>query len=208
LEALKDIGRDRKLRKVAKKEVLFHEGDELRTVPYMVHGKVRTFKINNEGKELVTGLHGTGDFVGYMGLLENGRAMETAEALEDCEVALVPREDLLALLYKDRDVSIRFIKMLARDIKEKEHHLLQLAYASVRQRVAQALLRVQDRFAVEKGPALGLHISREDLASIVGTATESLIRCLTDLKEEGLIASEGRDIRIVNRTGLEKLARR
>ena len=208
LEALKDIGRDRKLRKVAKKEVLFHEGDELRTIPYMVHGKVRTFKINNEGKELVTGLHGTGDFVGYMGLLENGRAMETAEALEDCEVALVPREDLLALLYKDRDVSIRFIKMLARDIKEKEHHLLQLAYASVRQRVAQALLRVQDRFAVEKGPGLGLHISREDLASIVGTATESLIRCLTDLKEEGLIASEGRDIRIVNRTGLEKLARR
>lgn len=208
LEALKDIGRDRKLRKVAKKEVLFHEGDELRTIPYMVHGKVRTFKINNEGKELVTGLHGTGDFVGYMGLLENGRAMETAEALEDCEVALVPREDLLALLYKDRDVSIRFIKMLARDIKEKEHNLLQLAYASVRQRVAQALLRVQDRFAVEKGPGLGLHISREDLASIVGTATESLIRCLTDLKEEGLIASEGRDIRIVNRAGLEKLARR
>ncbi|MBK6754718.1 MAG: response regulator [Flavobacteriales bacterium] len=208
LEALKDIGRDRKTRKIAKKEVLFHEGDELRYVPYVVTGKVRTFKVNKDGKEFVTGLHGEGDFVGYMGLLENGRAMETAEALEDTEVAPIPREDLLALLYKDRDVSIRFIKMLAHDVKEKEQHLLHLAYASVRQRVAQALLRVHERYADREGGELGVKISREDLASIVGTATESLIRCLTDLKEEGLIASEGRDIRMVNKAGLEKLARR
>ncbi len=208
LDALKDIGRDRRTRKVAKKEVIFHEGDELRQVPYLVHGKVRTFKINNDGKEFVTGLHVPGDFIGYMGLLENGRAMESAEALEECEVALVPREDLLALLYRDRDVSIRFIRMLARDVKEKEQHLLQLAYASVRQRVAQALLRVHERYAADKASDLGLRISREDLASIVGTATESLIRCLTDLKEDGLIASEGRDIRIVDKARLEKVAHR
>lgn len=208
LEALKDVGRDRKTRKVTKKDILFHEGDELRQLPYLVQGKVRTFKINTDGKEFVTGLHGAGEFIGYMGLLENGRAMETAEALEDCEVALIPREDLLALLYRDRDVSIRFIKMLAKDVKEKEQHLLQLAYASVRQRVAQALLRVHDRYAKEDASDLGVRISREDLATIVGTATESLIRCLTDLKEEGLIASEGREIRIVNKAKLEKLAHR
>ncbi|MBK9193643.1 MAG: response regulator [Flavobacteriales bacterium] len=206
VDALKDIGRDRKTRKVAKKEVVFHEGDELRQVPYMVHGKVRTFKINNDGKEFVTGLHGAGEFIGYMGLLENGRAMETAEALEDCEVALIPREDLLALLYKDRDVSIRFIKMLAHNVKENEQHLLQLAYASVRQRVAHALLRVHGRYAEDQNASLGVQISREDLASIVGTATESLIRCLTDLKEEGLIDTKGRDIRILDKQRLEKLA--
>ncbi len=206
LEALKDIGKDRKTRKVGKKEMLFHEGDELRSIPYIVSGKVRTFKINNEGKEFVTGLHGTGDFIGYMGLLENGRATETAEALEDCELSLIPREDLLALLYKDRDVSIRFIKMLARDVKEKEQHLLQLAYASVRQRVAQALLRVHERFAQAEDPGMGVRISREDLATIVGTATESLIRCLTDLKEEGAIETQGRDIRILDKVRLEQLA--
>jgi len=101
-----------------------------------------------------------------------------------------------------------FFKMLARDVKEKEQHLLQLAYASVRQRVAQATLRVHARYAATGGSGLGVKISREDLASIVGTATESLIRCITDLKEEGLIASEGRDIRIVDKTKLEKLAHR
>ncbi|HRH69577.1 MAG: response regulator [Flavobacteriales bacterium] len=206
LEALKNIGRDRRTRKAEKKETLFHEGDELRNIPFVVSGKVRTFKINSEGKEFVTGLHGTGDFIGYMGLLENGHATETAEALEECEVALIPREDLLALLYKDRDVSIRFIKMLAHDVKEKEQHLLQLAYASVRQRVAQALLRVHERYAQEKDRDLGVRISREDLAAIVGTATESLIRCLTDLKEEGAIETQGRDIRIKDRNRLEDLA--
>ncbi|MBS1580609.1 MAG: response regulator [Bacteroidetes bacterium] len=207
LEALKDVGRDRRTRRLAVKEVLFHEGDELRQVPYIIRGKVRTYKINNDGKEFVTGLNGPGDFVGYMGLLENGRAMETAEAMEECEVALVPREDLLALLYRDRDVSIRFIRMLARDVKDKEQHLLQLAYASVRQRVAQSLLRVHERYAAEgEADDLGVRISREDLASIVGTATESLIRCLTELKEDGIIDTQGRGIRIVDRRKLEKLA--
>ena len=207
LEALKDLTRDRRLRTVARKEVLLHEGDEMRHLPYVVSGKVRTFKMNDDGKQLVTGLWGAGDFIGYMGMLENGRAMETAEALEEVEVALVPREDLLALLHRDRDVSIRFIKMLAHDVKEKEQHLLQLAYASVRQRVAQALLRVHGRYAEKSKDDLGVRISREDLASVVGTATESLIRCLSDLKDEGLIETQGRDIHITNKSGLEKLAR-
>ncbi|MBK8500419.1 MAG: response regulator [Flavobacteriales bacterium] len=208
IAALQDLSKDRKARKFAVKEVLFHEGDELRSIPYLVSGKVRTFKINNDGKEFVTGLHSAGEFIGYMGLLESGHAQETAEALEPCEAALIPREDLLALLYRDRDVSIRFIKMLAHEVKEKEQHLLQLAYASVRQRVAQALLRVHARYAANDADALGVRISREDLATIVGTATESLIRCLTDLKEEGLIESQGRDIRIKDRSRLEKLAQR
>lgn len=206
IDPLKDLLKDPKMRLVKRKEILFHEGDDLRQVPYIVKGKVRTFKINNDGKEFVTGLHGEGDLVGYMGLLEGGRAMETAEALEDVELAMVPREDLIALLYKDRDVSIRFIKMLAGDLREREEHLLQLAYSSVRQRVAQALLRVHARYASGKDPELGLHMSREDLAAIVGTATESLIRCLTDLKEDKLIDTKGKEIRIIDKPGLERLA--
>ncbi len=206
VSALSDLNKDRKTRKVAKKEVLFHEGDDLRHVPYLISGKVRSFKINDEGKEFVTGLHDAGEFVGYMGLLENGRAGETAECMEDCEVAMVPREDLLALLYRDRDVSIRFIKMLAHDVKEKEQHLLQMAYASVRQRVAQVIIRLHERYATANDPGLGVRISREDLATIVGTATESLIRCLADLRDEGLVEAQGRDLRIADMARLKKVA--
>ena len=208
IDALKDIGHGKKNRHVHKKDVLFHEGDEIHQVPFIVSGKVRTFMVNNDGKEFVTGLHGEGDFVGYMGLLEGGLATETAEALEDTTVSLIPREDLFALLHKDRDVSIQFIKMLAHNVKEKEQHLLQLAYASVRQRVAQALLRIHARFADKNDEDLGVKISRDDLAAIVGTATESLIRCLSDLKDEGLIATQGREIHIIDQNGLVKLATR
>jgi CRP-like cAMP-binding protein len=190
VSALDDISKDRKTRNVERKGILFHEGDEMRTVPFLVSGKVRTFKVNNDGKEFVTGLHVPGDFIGYLGLLEGGHATETAEALEESEVAMVPREDLLRLLYRDRDVSMRFIRMLTHDVNERQERLLQLAYASVRQRVAQALLQLHERFSKDPSENLGVRISRDDLAAIVGTATESLIRCLTDLKDEGLIESQ------------------
>ena len=204
--ALQDLSKDRKIRVVERKGILFHDGDELRNVPFLVSGKMRTFKVNNDGKEFVTGLHVPGDFIGYLGMLESGHAMETAEALEESEVALVPKEDLMRLLYRDRDVSMRFIRMLTQEVGEKQERLLQLAYASVRQRVAQALLQLHDRFNADKSDDLGVRISRDDLAAIVGTATESLIRCLTDLKDEGLIATQGRDIRIADHRRLERLA--
>jgi len=206
LAALKDISADRKTRTFTKKEPIFYEGDELRSVYFINNGKVRTYKMNNDGKELVTGLQGPGSFLGHLAILEGGRSAESAEALEDTEVAIIPREDLLALMYRDRDVSIRFIKMLTQEVHEKEKQLLDLAYASVRQRVAQALLRLRDRFSGDDPGHLGVRISREDLATIVGTATESLIRTLSDLRGEGLIEVQGRDIRIRDGKGLEKLA--
>lgn len=207
LGALKDITAARKPRHVARKEIIFHEGDELRSVFFINKGKVRTFKMNNNGKEFATGLYTAGDFLGYMSVLEGGRVSESAETLEDCELATIPREELLALLYKDRDVSIRFIKMLTKEVKENEKRLLELAYSSVRQRVALALLRLRDTFGDQEDQGLGLRISRDDLATIVGTATESLIRTLSDLKEDGLIELQGRDIKVRNMQGLEKLAR-
>ena len=204
--ALADIAADRKLRQVGKKEMIFHEGDELRSIYFINTGKVRSFKMNNDGKELVTGLYGPGEFLGYMSVLEGGRVAGAAEAIEATELAIIPREELQALLYRDRDVSMRFIKMLTKEVKEKEERLLDLAYASVRQRVAQALLRLHARFGEEKTTTLGVQISREDLATIVGTATESLIRALTDLKDDNLIEVRGREIHLRNVKGLERLA--
>ncbi|MBL7962300.1 MAG: response regulator [Flavobacteriales bacterium] len=205
--ALDVLSKDRKTRSVERKEILFQEGDDMRQVFMVLKGKVRTFKMNDDGKELVTGLHGEGDLLGYMPVLEHTGANETAEAMEPSEVAVIPREDLINLMYRDRDISIRFIKLLARDVKEKEARLLELAYAPVRQRVARALLRLRDRFSTTNAPNdLGVRISREELATIVGTATESLIRALTDLKETGAVEVHGREIRIAQPRELERIA--
>lgn len=205
LEALKDLGKERKMRKVLRKEMLFREGDEMSQVPLISTGTVRTYKMNNEGKVFVTGFCGPGDLVGYMALLQDGHALESAEAVEDSEVSMVPREDLLGLLYKDRDVSLQFIRMLAKNVAEKEAHMLQLAYASVRQRVAAMLLRALAH-SPSDGP-MAVHLSREEMASMAGTAHETVTRCLADLKEEKLIATRGREVQVLNKAGLERLAR-
>jgi len=206
LEVLKDLSKHRKARLLKEHEILFREGDVLNHVAYIVNGKVRTYNVNKDDKEFTTGLHSTGDFIGFFGLLESGRSTESAEALEPSKVILIPKDELLALLHRDHDVSICFIKLLSRDVEDLKRRMLQLAYASIRQRVAQSLLHIHERYAEENDARLGVRITRDDLASVVGTATESLIRSLSDLKQDGLISLEGRDIRILNRSGLEKVA--
>jgi len=205
---LKELSQNRKTRLLKEQEIIFREGDLLQDIPFVVQGKVRAFRVNKDDKELTTALYGTGDFIGYQGLLQDGLATESAEALEASKVALIPQEELLELLHGDHDVSMCFVKMLARDSDEKREHLLQMAYASIRQRVAQSLLRIQERYAKADDQCIGVLISREDLASVVGTATESLIRCLSDLKAENLITVDGREICIVDESGLQKLAHR
>ncbi|HRH36798.1 MAG TPA: response regulator, partial [Flavobacteriales bacterium] len=126
MEALSALGDNKRVKRVRKKDMLFHEGDELDLVPMIISGAVRTFRVNSDGKFFVTGLLGPGDLVCYLGLLQGGRALENAEVIEDGDVSMIRGEDLLALLHKDRDVGMRFIKMLAKDVADREHRLLQL----------------------------------------------------------------------------------
>ena len=111
----------------------------------------------------------------------------------------------MELVHKNRDVSARFIKMLSNNILEKEERLLRLAYGSVRERVAESLVMLQGRYGEEE-EIFSFSMSREDLAGIVGTATESLIRTLSDFKDENLISVKGREITVLNAAKLKKIA--
>jgi CRP-like cAMP-binding protein len=124
--------------------------------------------------------------------------------LEESVVALIPKDDFLELFHKDRDVAFRFIKLLASNVHEKEEKLLSLAYSSVRARVAEALLRLRDRYQGGANDPFSISISRDDLAGMVGTATESLIRTLSEFKNEHLIEISGREITVLDSPGLER----
>ncbi|MCC6726597.1 MAG: Crp/Fnr family transcriptional regulator, partial [Saprospiraceae bacterium] len=124
-------------------------------------------------------------------------------ALEETTASLIPKEDFLKLLHANRDVASRLIKMLADNVAEKEVQLLQLAYNSVRKRVAEAVLLLHDRYSKEGKD--DIQILREDLAHIVGTAKESVIRTLTEFKEDGYIDIKDGAIRILNKKKLEGL---
>jgi CRP-like cAMP-binding protein len=161
--------------------MIFREGDHPRWLYFVEKGKVKVFKTSDDGRELIVKVAQTGDFLGFLALFKEDSYPESAAALEDCSIKLVPKQDFAALVFGNRDVNVRFIKMLANHIAEREQQLIELAYNSVRKRVASALVKL----SVQSGPSI--HLLREDMAALAGTAKETLIRTLTDFKNEGLI---------------------
>ncbi|MFD2872898.1 response regulator [Mucilaginibacter ximonensis] len=191
----------RKVRQIKKKQVLYYEGDEPQGIYLVLEGVVKTFKLTEDGRELMTGLYKNEDYVGINGLLIADTQAETAEALEDSAVCLLPKEMIINLLTRYPDISQQFLKTLANDIRAKEEQLLQFAYQSVRKRMSQVLLRLQIQFA----PVEEFKISRDELAAMSGMATETVSRTLTDFKDEGLIERKGSQIKILDTVRLQKM---
>lgn len=205
IEELHELSKDRKCKNYKKKEIIFFEGDYPNYLYFIHRGKVKTFKTNEEGKDYITGLHKEGDFFGYVPLLENSNHMESAMTMEDSEICLVPKNDFASLVYKNKEVSRKFIQILSQNVRETEDRLVRLAYNSVRKRVAESLLLLQDRYQNDNASQFKMSIPREDLANIVGTAKETVIRTLSDFKEEGLVQIKGSQIMIVDPEKLKKI---
>lgn len=205
IAALNELGEDRKSRQYQAKEVLYREGDYPNYLYLLKSGKLKVIRTDHYGKELVIGLAVNGDFFGYNAILEGTDQRETTVALENTEVLLIPRAEFLTLLESNRDVAVRFIKLLAGSVKAQEERLLQLAYAPVRERTARALLDLYERFVIDSGQD-EIRISRDDLAAMVGTATESLIRTLSDFKDSDIIRVKGRSISVVSPEKLRQFA--
>lgn len=203
-DALETLTTDRDINKYRKKQTIYNEGNRAARMFYIVKGKVKTYKTNEDGKELVVGLYSEGDFLGYLALLEGGSFKETAEAIEDSELAVIPKEDFDELMNSNPMVSHRFIQLLAKNVTDMENQLLGLAYNSLRKKVADALINLQKKFQKGTEP-FAINISRENLASIAGTATESLIRTLGDFRTEKLIDIKDGNIIVLNEKKLENL---
>ncbi len=198
--ALQKLSDDRETRRFMRRESIFEEGRSPRYLFQVLSGRVKIFKTSPDGRELILQSVGAGEFLGHFDLLRGTEHAESAAALEDCEVALIPKDDFFKLLLASKDVSARLLKMLAGHVAEKEEQLLKLAYQNVRKRVAEALLTVSAQVGGE------LQIYRDDLAAMVGTAKESVIRMLSEFRDEGIVEIfDGGRIRILKREKLERM---
>lgn len=193
---------DYEVTELSRKSLLYAEGKRPRFLYFVKKGKIKTFKLHEDGKEYVTSLYGKDDYIGHLTLLENINYDDTAEVLEDAEVVAIPKEDFLAAISNDLTIAGKFIRLITKDVKDKEDRLLHLAYDSLRKRVAKALADIHQKFSRDQVVTDHIQIPREDIARYIGTATESLIRTLSDFKSEKLIEIVDGRIRVLD---IEKL---
>jgi CRP-like cAMP-binding protein/CheY-like chemotaxis protein len=200
---IEDLMVGQKLKSYKKKAIVFDEGESASSLYFVKSGQIKVFKAHPDGKELIVSIHKPGDYFGFEAILQAEPYTESAIALEDTELNLIPKTDFLTIIYGHVDIAKSFITLLCNKVKEKETQLLHLAYNSIRQRTAEALLKLHSL----KTSDANLAIAREDLAKMVGTATESVIRVLSDFKDEGLIDIISGKISIKQAGKLEQVVR-
>ena len=190
---LDSLSVDRKAHAIRKKQDVYLEGDEPARVYFVQAGRVKTVKTTDGGKELITGLYGPGEFFGYLALLDHTPHTDSAVAVDDSELVYIPQDDFTQLLLRNAEVGQQFIRLLAGRVSEREAQLLTMAYSSIRRRVADTLLHLH----AQAGPDGSIQLSRDDMAAMVGTAPESLIRTLSEFKADGLIELTPKNVRVL-----------
>lgn len=186
-------------------QVLFYEGNYPSGLFCMNKGKVKVYKADEFGKEQIVRLAKDGDVLGYRALLTGGPYSATAEVLEDATICFVPKDAFLGLLKKSSTLSMKIIQLLGQDLAKAEQKELSLSRKPVRERLAETLLMLREYYGCEEDQAtIKGTMSREDLANIVGTAPETVIRLLSEFKHENIIDLIGKKIKILNHAALIK----
>lgn len=196
-DELKDLEKNSKTRTFKKKDIIYRQGDFASYAYKIIKGKIKTYQINKDGKEFIIDILKDGDFLGENALIQDTDRTEFAQALDETELSLIPRKDFQDLIFQNREVSAQFIKMLSQNLLTKEHNLMEMAYDTVRKRTADSLMKLYNTYET-KGNKVSFEVTRADLASMVGTATESVIRILSEFKKDGYIKIDGGNIQIEN----------
>lgn len=190
-----------------KGETIFHEG----SIPHGLHcinsGKIKLVKLGEQGKEQVVHLAKDGDVLGYRSILSEENYSASAVCLEDSSICFIPKNVFTKMLDSNGGFSLKIMKELSAEVGEARKTMLNLAQKPVRERVAEALLFLKQTYGLEKdNQTLNVSLSREDLANIVGTATETVIRFLSEFKNDNLIELDGRKIKLLNLPKLSQTA--
>lgn len=207
LHGFEKVSNKKLIKQFKKKDILFREGQSAGTLFYIIEGEIKTNKINEEGKEFISGIFNKGQFIGYVALLKNIPYTENAVAMSDVTVEMILKEDFQMLIHTNRLVADQFMKILSNNVLEAENRLFELAYQSVRQRIASAILSLHERELALNNDSKEINLPRRDIAGIVGTALETLNRTITDFRDEGLIDIVQGRVQVMNIKGLEKICR-
>ncbi|SHI29659.1 Crp/Fnr family transcriptional regulator [Algibacter luteus] len=192
-------------KKIKKGEVIFEEGEMLNGVYCVRDGICKLTKLSENGKDQIVKMVVKGQLLGQRSIISDEASNLQAIALNDMEVCFIPKSEIIADLQKNPKFSFDVLKDMASDLREADDVIVNMAQKSVRQRLAESLIYIHENFGVNPDGTLSILLSREDYASIVGTATESAIRVLSQFKKDGLISTIGKFIKIEDLNGLKRI---
>lgn len=179
-----------------KGEIIFREGAYPSGIFYITDGKVKKHKVDKDGREQIIYVANTGELLGYHAILSEDRYPDSAAALEESKIAFIPKEDFLDTIHQSDVFTRRLLKTLSHEFAVLANSLTMYAQKSVRERLALQLIVIREKYKVNFKPGMPVEInmSRDDLASIVGTARENVVRVLSEFREAGIVETRGRKI--------------
>ena len=183
-----------------KGEIIFREGAFPSGIFYISKGKVKKYKIDNESREHIIYVANTGELLGYHAILAQGRYPDFAAALEESKIGFIPKEDFLDALSQSPLLNSRLLKTLSHEYAVLANSITLFSKKSVRERLALQLIVLREKYKdhLKPGMPVEINMGRDDLASLVGTARENVVRILTEFKEDGILDTKGRKIIIHN----------
>ncbi len=189
-----------------KGQVIMHEGARPQGV-YCIHkGKAKLYKVGTEGKEQIVRFATNGDLIGYRSILSDEPISASITALEDTYACYIPKSSFFEVIEENPRFSLNVLKISCHELGEAGKMIASLAQKTVRERLAEILLILRATFGEDEEGYLDIKLTREEIANMVGTATESAIRLLSELKEEGHVSTQGRRIKLEDRPALRKVA--
>ncbi|MBC7000299.1 Crp/Fnr family transcriptional regulator [Cytophaga sp. FL35] len=205
-DELKKVSDAKVYKKIKKGDPLFEEGQKLDGVFCVRDGVSKLSKLSTNGKDQVVKLATKGSVIGQRSVIAEEHTNLSAVAVNDMEVCFVPKENILSTLQRNPDFAVEVLRHMAHDLKEADDVIVNMSQKTVKQRVAEAFLYLKQNFGEDKNGFLRLTLSREDIANVVGTATESCIRIISEFKKKGFIDTSGKKIKIADERGLKDLA--
>ncbi|MCX6332890.1 MAG: Crp/Fnr family transcriptional regulator [Bacteroidia bacterium] len=200
------INFEKEFRQFKRGEILYNEGNRISGF-YCIHsGIIKVFKTGLDGKEQIIRFAKPGDIIAYRSVLSSEVACTSAKVIEDCQVCFIPAEILISLIKSNSSYAHELLKLACHELGEANSFITDIAQKTVRERLAEILLLLVHDFGLDEQNYLQISLTREELANIVGTATESVIRLLSEFKSDTLVELNGRKIRILDMKGLEKIS--
>lgn len=190
-----------------KGQVIFYEGNHVNGLYCVYDGKVKLTKLGEDGKEQIVRFAKSSDLLGYRSLLSGEPYHATATAMEDCHVCIISKDRFLSLMERDPKLCLSLIQLLSKDLKSAEQLLIDVAQKTVKERVAESIVLLHRTFGtLEDGKTINVNLTRSEIADMAGTTTETAIRTLAQLDQEGLIELSGRSIKLLKLNNLIDVA--